>query len=61
MNDMDSNKFRIQMEDEEKKERQWREIVDYYSSQRDAGSQENIVEMLREVQELYGYIPSEKT
>ena len=61
MNEMDSNKFRIQMEEEEKKERQWREIVDYYSSQRDAGSQENIVEMLREVQELYGYIPSEKT
>ena len=50
MNEMDSNKFRIQMEEEEKKERQWREIVDYYSSQRDAGSQENIVEMLREVQ-----------
>lgn len=49
------------MEKEEQKERQWQEIVDYYGGQRDAKSQENIVEMLREVQELYGYIPSEKT
>ena len=34
MNEMDSNKFRIQMEEEEKKERQWREIVDDDSSER---------------------------
>lgn len=61
MNDMDRNKFRIQMEEEEQKERQWQEIVDYYGGQKDAKSQDNIVEMLREVQELYGYIPSEKT
>lgn len=61
MNDMDRNGFRMQMEEEEQKERQWQEIVDYYGGQKDAKSQDNIVEMLREVQELYGYIPSEKT
>lgn len=61
MNDMDRNEFRMQMEEEEQKERQWQEIVDYYGGQKDAKSQDNIVEMLREVQELYGYIPSEKT
>ena len=58
---MDRNEFRMQMEEEEQKERQWQEIVDYYGGQKDAKSQDNIVEMLREVQELYGYIPSEKT
>jgi len=61
VNDMDRNEFRMQMEEEEQKERQWQEIVDYYGGQKDAKSQDNIVEMLREVQELYGYIPSEKT
>lgn len=61
MNDMDRNEFRMQMEEEEQKERQWQEIVDYYGGQKDAKSQDNIVEMLREVQELCGYIPSEKT
>ena len=61
MNDMDRNEFRMQMEEEEQKERQWQEIVDYYGGQKDAKSQDNIVEMLREVQELYGYSPSEKT
>ena len=61
MNDMDRNEFRMQMEEEEQKERQWQEIVDYYGGQKDAKSQDNIVEMLREVQGLYGYIPSEKT
>lgn len=61
MNVMDRDGFRIQMEEEEQKERQWQEIVDYYGGQKDAKSQENIVEMLREVQELYEYIPSEKT
>ena len=30
MNDMDRNEFRMQMEEEEQKERQWQEIVDYY-------------------------------
>ena len=54
MNDMDRNEFRMQMEEEEQKERQWQEIVDYYGGQKDAKSQDNIVEMLREVQELYG-------
>jgi len=57
VNDMDRNEFRMQMEEEEQKERQWQEIVDYYGGQKDAKSQDNIVEMLREVQELYGYIP----
>lgn len=52
------------MEEAQKEEAQreelWREIIEYYSRQRDAKNQENLVAMLKEVQELYGCIPSEK-
>lgn len=46
--------------EEEHKEELWQEITEYYSRQKDAKSQENLVAMLKEVQELYGCIPSEK-
>lgn len=49
------------MEEESKKEALWQEIIEYYEAQRDAGSQDNIVALLREVQDVYGYIPTEKT
>ena len=56
--------FREELErearEEAEKEAVYQEIVSYYSSQRDAKGQENLVGMLREIQELYGYIPSEK-
>ena len=45
---------------EVEKESLYQEIVTYYSNQRDAKGQENLVSMLREIQELYGCIPSEK-
>ena len=39
-------------------EEQLREIIDYYAAQKD-NSQEQLVAMLREAQELCGYIPGE--
>ena len=40
-----------------KNENEIREIIEYYASQRNAAEQENIVSMLREIQEVEGYIP----
>ena len=46
-------------EGENERERELAEILSYYSSMTSPSSQENIVSMLREIQELYGYISSE--
>lgn len=57
---MDNEKFLEQMKEDERKDEQWQEILSYYGGQKVAGNQENVVALLREVQELYGFIPSEK-
>lgn len=57
---MNRDTYLAQMKEEEHKEEQWQEILSYYGGQRDAQSQENAVALLREVQELYGFIPTEK-
>lgn len=57
---MDTDFLRNQVEEESQRELQLQEMMDYYGSQPDAGSQENIVALLRETQEAYGYVPSEK-
>ena len=44
-----------------KNENEIREIIEYYASQRNAAEQENIVSMLREIQEVEGYIPGRCT
>ena len=46
----------MQNDQNEEKEKQTEEILNYYSSLEDRGSQENIVAMLRELQEVNGYI-----
>ena len=33
------------------------EIIEYYAGQKDAGSQDNLVAMLREIQETEGSVP----
>ena len=40
-------------------EEKLKEILDYYRARDDRGSQETVVQLLREVQELYGFIPPE--
>lgn len=57
---MDREELAARLEAEAKLEQQWLEIMSYYAGQKDAGSQENAVSALSEVQELYGYIPREK-
>ena len=35
------------------------EIFEYYKGRDDCASQESLVDMFREIQEVYGYIPAE--
>lgn len=45
----------------ENQEEKLEEIFSYYEACRDRGSQEQVIALLRELQELYGYIPEELT
>ena len=42
-----------------KKEREVREIIEYYAGQKEPKAQEHLTAMLREIQETEGWIPSE--
>lgn len=55
-----SEEWTAEIEEDAQKEVLWQEIAEYYSRQKDAKSQDNLVAMLKEIQELYGCIPSEK-
>lgn len=57
---MKESERELLVEEESGKEALWQEIMEYYEVQRDAKSQDNLVSLLREVQDLYGYIPAEK-
>lgn len=57
---MNRNHWKDRLEEEAESELRFQEMMGYYGSQTEAKSQENIVGLLREVQEAYGYIPSEK-
>lgn len=41
------------------KQQEFKEILDYYKDNKQTGSQEQIVELLRETQDLYSFIPLE--
>ena len=45
--------------DQERREEELKEILSYYSSMTSPSSQENIVSMMQEIQELYGWISAE--
>lgn len=45
--------------DREEQDRALEEILNYYKDIKDPGSQDNLVTLLREIQEVYGCIPSD--